>query len=83
MKLICVNNISRELDYIPPITIGKIYETIMKEIFLIPKLSQKDTWLTDMNYKIINDKGFNSWELKENFITLEEWRQQQINKIIK
>ena len=35
-----------------------------------------------MNYKIINDKGFNSWELKENFITLEEWRQQQINKII-
>jgi|DEB19_MinimDraft_2_1074335.scaffolds.fasta_scaffold01772_12 hypothetical protein len=78
MKLICVNNISRELDYIPPITIGNIYETIMKEIVWI----RKDNWLTEMNYKIINDKGFNSWELKENFITLEEWRQQQINKII-
>ena len=75
MKLMCVNNISMEQDYVPPITIGKIYETAILS-------NTHDTWVEDMNYKIINDNGFSSWELIENFITLEEWREQQLNKII-
>ena len=71
----CVNNISIEQDYIPPITIGKIYETDeSKDIY--------DIWIEDANYKVINDNGFSSWELIENFITLEEWRDKQLNKII-
>ena len=63
-----------EQGYIPPITIGKIYETVI--------LVQTFSWVDDMNYKIINDKGFESWEFKENFITLEQHREQQLNKII-
>lgn len=76
MKLMCINNISMEQDYVPPITIGKIYETdeLPDDIY--------DIWIGDANYKIINDNGFSSWELIENFITLEEWREQQLNKII-
>jgi hypothetical protein len=65
-----------EEGYIPPLTIGKIYETtVLPEEYF-------DTWIEDMNYKVINDNGFVSWELIENFILLEQWRQQQINKII-
>jgi len=67
MKLMCINNLSNEIDYNPPITPGKIYESA-------------DRWSND--YKILNDSGFYSWELKENFITLEEYREQQINKLI-
>lgn len=76
MKLMCINNMSMEQGYIPPITIGKIYETdeLPDDIY--------DIWIEDANYKIINDNGFSSWELIENFITLEEWREQQLNKII-
>ena len=75
MKLMCVNNISMEQGYIPPITIGKIYETV-------PKSNIGFNWIQEMNYKIICDKGFGTWEFKENFITLEEWRDKQLNKII-
>ena len=67
MKLICVNTLSLEEGYIPPITPGKIYESI-------------DKW--DDDCKILNDAGFYSWELNDNFITLEQWRDQQINKLI-
>lgn len=76
MKLMCVNNISMEQGYIPPITIGKIYETDE-----LPDVIY-DIWVEDANYKVINDNGFSSWELIENFITLEEWRDKQLNKII-
>lgn len=79
MRLMCINTLSLEEGYIPPLTIGKIYETAglpekYREYF--------DTWIEDMNYKVINDNGFSSWEMIENFILLDEWRQQQINKII-
>lgn len=69
MKLMCINNLSRELDYIPPITPGEIYESIAG-------------WTWNKTYRIINDDGFESDEMIENFITLEEWREQQLNKIL-
>ena len=48
MKLMCINNLSNEIDYNPPITPGKIYEST-------------DKW--DDDCKILNDAGFYSWEL--------------------
>ena len=68
MKLMCVNNLSLEEGSISPITPGKIYESV-------DSFSNKD-------YFITNDTGFKSWELKENFITLEEWRDKQLNQLL-
>lgn len=67
MKLICVNTLSLEEGYIPPITPGKVYESVYK-------------W--DDDCKILNDAGFYSWELNDNFIPLEKWRDQQLDKLI-
>ena len=41
-----------------------------------------NTWVADSNYLIVNDLGWSSWELIENFIPLQEWRESQINKIL-
>ena len=66
MRLICIDNYSLEIGT-APITPGKIYESI-------ESFSSKD-------YFITNDSGFKSWEQKENFITLEEFREQQLNDL--
>lgn len=39
-------------------------------------------WVSDMNYRITNDNGTRTWESKENFITIEEYREEQLNKIL-
>jgi methionine synthase II (cobalamin-independent) len=67
MRLICIDNYSLEIGTTAPITPGKIYESI-------ESFSSKD-------YFITNDSGFKSWEQKENFITLEEFREQQLNDL--
>lgn len=67
MRLICINNYSLEIGTTAPITPGKIYESI-------ESFSSKD-------YFITNDDGFKSWEQKENFITLEEFREKQLNDL--
>ena len=68
MKLMCVNTLSLEEGYITPLTPGKIYEIT--------------DWEDGTNYYITNDTGFKSWELIKNFITIEEWREQQLSKLI-
>lgn len=65
----CVNTRTLEEGYTPPLTIGKIYE------------SNPDKWVY-ANYYIINDAGFGSWELVENFIPLKEWREKQLNELV-
>ena len=77
MKLVCINNISLEEGYIPPLTIGKIYESIEPNNKLDLYI-----WEDDSNYYIINDTGYKSWELIENFITLNKWRELQLEKLI-
>ena len=77
MKLMCVNTLSLEEGYITPLTPGKIYESIERNNKLNLYI-----WEDDANYYITNDTGSKSWELIENFITLEQWREQQINKLI-
>lgn len=68
MKLMCVNNLSLEEGSISPITPGKIYD-------YIESFSNKD-------YFITNDTGFKSWELIENFVPLQEWREQQLEQLL-
>ena len=77
MILMCINNLSREQGYTAPLTPGKIYESVERNNTLDLYI-----WEDDANYYITNDTGFRSWELIENFITLEEWREQQLNKIL-
>jgi len=73
MRLMCVNNKSLEEGYTPPLTIGKIYETIT--------IVWDNIWEHDSNYYIINDLGFGSWELIENFIPLEDVRDKKLKEL--
>jgi hypothetical protein len=68
MKLICINNSSAEIGSIAPITPGKIYESELNNYI-------------NLNYLITNDHGFKSWEIKENFITLEEYREEKLKQL--
>lgn len=70
MKVVCIKRyLSTNLKY--ELTYGKIYETL-------PKHSND---LED-DYRIECDRGFIDYYSKSTFVTLEDWRQQQINKII-
>jgi len=70
MKVVCIKKyLSTHLKY--ELTYGKIYETL-------PKFPND---LLD-DYRIECDRGFIEYYSKTTFVTLEDWRQQQINKII-
>jgi hypothetical protein len=60
------------------LTLNKIYQAT---------LSKEDSELIPnhqiISYKLINDKGVEFYSEKENFITINEWRNKQIDKIIK
>jgi len=69
MKVVCVRNFkSQGLQY--ELTFGKIYNAIESKFLL-------DDWTL-----VVNDKGNTELYSKEVFITLEEWRNNKINKII-
>lgn len=74
MRLMCVDNKSLEEGYIPPLTIGKIYDEIISN-------DEVSVWVDDVNYYILNDAGFGSWELIENFIPLEEARDKKLKEL--
>ena len=68
--MVCINNIYHETE----LTIGKIYDF------------QKMTDCDDSVYLIINDLG-ESWSFtsiadRSRWITIEEWRERQLNKIL-
>ena len=68
--MICINNIYHEIE----LTVGKIYDF------------QKMTDGDDSAYLITNDIGdpwmFTSIADRSRFLTLEEWREKQLNKIL-
>lgn len=71
MKVVCINKyLSTHLQY--ELTYGKIYE-------VLPKL-HVDLLMDD--YRIKCDRGFIEYYSKSTFVTLEQWREQQLNKII-
>ncbi len=70
VKVICVNNISKnDHNYDTHLTIGKIYNTYENK--------------TGISYNIENDIGWTIPCSADWFITLEEYRNNQIDKIIK
>ncbi len=69
MKVVCVRNFkSQGLQY--ELTYGKIYNDI------------KSKFVSDNMVFVVNDKGNSGLYSKESFITLQQWRTNQINKII-
>ena len=68
-KIVCVNtdSIGGHKTKVERLTIGKIYTVQEFEI---------------ENPSVINDIGFTIYYDRIRFITLEEWREKQINKII-
>ena len=68
MKVVCIKKyLSTHLMY--ELTYGKTYEA----------LTNSDIF---DDYRIKCDRGFIDYYSKSSFVTIEEWRQQQINKIL-
>ena len=72
MKIVCVNNIGYESE----LTIGKTYDLILR-ITAHQSSSRRFS-----PYKVLNDLGQVYSFNEERFITLEEWRESQLNKIL-
>lgn len=74
MKLICnrdykgYNVIGDELTY------GKVYDISPRE--------NSGLVIDEINWWIINDKGQEQYYFKFMFVTLEEWREIQLNKLV-
>jgi uncharacterized UPF0146 family protein len=75
IKIKCINTGGYHL------TRNKIYLATKVEIpnTLTSKLTPNNTIVS---YKLINDKGVEFYSEIENFITIDEWRESQLNKII-
>jgi hypothetical protein len=70
MKVVCIKDFkSSSLKY--ELTYGKVYQC-----------ESKPNWSIDDCYFIRCDKGYISPYNKRSFITLEEWREKELNKIL-
>jgi hypothetical protein len=81
MKVVCIKKyLSTSLQY--ELTYGKIYETLPMPISGTGGDLTYDLTYLSKDYKIKCDRGFIEYYSKSTFVTLEDWRQQQINKIV-
>ena len=70
MKVVCIKHFkSQGLQY--ELTYGKVYESL-----------HKPHWSDNESYFIECDRGFISVYNKNSFITLEEWRERKLDKIL-
>jgi hypothetical protein len=70
-KIVCINNTYDDGDIIEGLTINKVYN-----------VENWDKTLTDAVY-IINDLGnHEGYYMSDFFITIDKWREQQLNKIL-
>jgi hypothetical protein len=70
MKVVCIKDFkSTSLQY--ELTYGKVYQC-----------ESKPNWSIDDCYFIRCDKGYISPYHIRNFITLEEWREKELNKLL-
>jgi hypothetical protein len=81
MKVVCINNIELSKDSYGrpqhktlPLTIGKVYDTS-------DKLSPSYIWIDNGDVSNVNRKGFSIYP-KSYFVSLDVWREMQINKLI-
>ena len=71
MQVVCHNNKYTDGDIIEGLTINKVYN-----------IEKWDKALTEVVY-IINDLGnLEGYYMSDFFITIDKWREQQINKLI-
>jgi len=77
MKVVCVTNIpyGRRGDSYSDITPGKIYQLENEAGNLFKDKRRSVIWIQ-------NDTGGRSWYSKDMFISLEEWRERQLKKIL-
>ena len=69
--IVCINNTYEDGDIIEGLTINKVYN-----------IEKWDKSLTDAVY-IINDLGnLEGYFMSDFFITIDRWREQQLNKIL-
>ena len=69
--IVCINNTYEDGDIIEGLTINKVYN-----------IEKWDNALTDAVY-IINDLGnLEGYFMSDFFITIDKWRDQQLNKIL-
>ena len=75
MKVICIRQDNYTYDNGQPIdfhlTTGKVYDVIKYDVFGCIKFALID-----------NDAGYSSYHSIDKFITLEDYREQQLNKIL-
>jgi len=70
MKVVCIKHFkSQGFQY--ELTYGKVYESL-----------SKPDWADSESYFIECDRGFISVYNKNSFITLEEWRERQLDTIL-
>lgn len=64
------------------LTPGKIYQGYLVERYsdLYPDSKEKKREI--MSYKLVNDKGVEFYSELSNFIELQTWREEQIDKIL-
>ena len=74
MKVVCIHLDGKLQPVFLNLTQGKTYEVIDSK--------QTPEQERPHMYKIINDDGKQRWYDKSVFITLEEWREQQLNEIL-
>lgn len=79
MNIVCVDN-NQDKN---PITPGKMYFDITSN--WKEGLDGQFAWsggsMNKIAYLILNDDGYESWEPKENFLTLEEFRDNKLNDL--
>ena len=79
MKVVCINSDLKDekflSDFSGKLEIGKVYEGDI--IFNIDGVSDYEN-----NYLTINGFGIANWFPTKNFITLEEWREKQLDRLL-
>jgi hypothetical protein len=79
VKVVCVRNFkSQGLQY--ELTYGKVYKAITFLVIEDGLIESK--FVSDNMMLVVNDKGNSELYSKSAFITLQEWRINQIKKII-
>jgi|JI10StandDraft_1071094.scaffolds.fasta_scaffold1604447_1 hypothetical protein len=70
-KIVCITNTYEDGDIIEGLTINKVYN-----------IEKRDKALTDVVY-IINDlDNYEGYYMDDFFITIDNWREQQLKKLI-
>jgi len=69
--MVCITDVSISQIKLSDITVGVVYEIVEEVNFNHPKIIQ-----------IKDDTGQLRWYLKSNFISLDKYRENQLNKLI-